>query len=543
MRFFLVLTICLYALHAETNTTEANVTDTNTTEINKTKSTQAESNATKIKKTDYSKYYQIRRGRSAQKKLFGEWIKVPKGERKDPYGSEVVKQIFSEIEEAGDISFIGIVNIKKLKINAFTREDTYRTITYVADIQKSFIPKNRKGEIEFELVLESDETFNPENSRKIFVALVDEGYRYTLDQFMVFPVQWRMIQKIEGMKLDEKVEKLLAQEVKLGYSIENISKETINQTMIIDGEYADLMLSYATKTLDKRGYDFPSRKRFVKKVRDIFEIELTEDIQVNVDSCTIDDDNKTKYTSHSIDPERIIFYKENKFIMLADRFPMLIDYRDYADLNNTDPNKKDIYSDDKNQTYIVTTWKDIYKQHVPKNKMNVIVKYNKYLFNGEDEHLGWLMRHDPDLMEDLVLKYGYVKNSQLIKKIIQSREINNAISLDGLLYFNSCKKDPIIELVYSKKEKEERSKRRKNFFIIDKTFKFIEKELGKTKYMDINNNMYLKELTRIYKDIDNRRDITYLQQEEIKDRIKKVLDKHTEPIVVKYKIRASKYSF
>lgn len=530
MRFFFVLLICFCLTEAENNITDTNGTDSTSPKLSQDK------NKTKTTKKSYAKYYQIKRGYKAQEKLFGEWIDIPKGEKRDAYASRVVEQLFNEIEESNDISFIGIVKVKKLKMNAFIHEDTYRTITYVADIVKSYMPKNRKGEIRFDLVLESDETFNPENSSKIFVALVDEGYRYTLDQFMVFPVQWRSIQKIEGLQVDEKIQKLLTKEIKAGYSIENISKETISQTIKIDDDYANLIFAYATKMLDRQNYDFPSRKRFVKKVKRIFDVDISQDIQVNIDSCTVDNNISTKYMPHKVDPERVVFHKKNKFIMLMDRLPFFVNYKKYEELNNTSMAQKDIFSDDKNQTYIVTTWEDIYKQEVPRGRMGVIVKFNKYLFNAEDEHLDWLMRHDPDLMEDLVLKYGYVDDKKLIRKIIKSRQIKDSVSLDGLIYFKSCKRAPINEF-----ESKDDKKNRKRFFVIDYTFKYIQKELGKRKYMDINNNMYLRELKRIYTEMDNVGNLTLGQQEEVKGRIKKLIDKHTEKIVPKYNHSYYKY--
>ena len=513
MRFLIAFFLITYTLSAETNTSSDITSESNKTSVIDENSTDATDKSTK---PDYTDYYALKKGKISQSDLFGKWIDVPRGDKRDPYNSDVVDVVTQEIEQMQAVKFIGQVKIYKLKINQFADDDNTRSISYKAKIIKSYMPEGKSGDIEFDLTIETDEKFNPENGSKAVVVLTNETGRYQLDQFMVLPPQNRLERNIVRLKSKSKIHDLMTQEIKDGYKIENVTKETISPTHKIDKEYVRLLEIYLDDALEKADYNFPSRKRFAKKVKKIFDITLNQTEQVNINSCSIDNDPKTKYIAHSIDTNRTIFLKNKRFIMFAERFPMLMDYRKYADLNTTTVEKKDTYTDQNGDTFIITTWQDIYDKNMTRGGIKTFVRLNKYLFNSEDQYLNWLYKYEPEFMNALVTKYGYRGDKRLIRKIISSRDKNESISLDGLIYFKSCKRG-----VSSSDER--------GFFIFDQTFRYLRKKLGDKKYSKPADNKYLTELDRILKELEANDTLWVAQKDKIRLKIEKLMQKHLKP--------------
>ncbi len=517
MRFFLALFLITYMLSAENNNSGDAAIELNNTSVTEKNSTKAvTTQSVKPKKPNYLSYYALKRGKVSQRDLFGKWIDVPVGEKRDPYNSDVVDAITQEIDEMKSVKFIGRVKIYKLRINKFSYDDKSRSISYKAKILKSYIPEEKSGDIEFDLILDTDEKFNPEKGSDAIIVLTNETGIYHLDQFMVLPPQIRLKRSIVRRQAKEKIHNIMLQELKDGYSIENVTKETVKPTHKLNKQYIGLLETYLDEALEKSDYNFPSKKRFAKKVKKIFDITLTQQEQIHTSSCAMDENPKTKYLAHSIDTNRTIFLKDSRFIMFAERFPMLIDYRKDADLNTTIAEKQGAYTDNNKDTFIVTTWQDVYEKNMTRGGTKTLVRLNKYLFNSDKQYLNWLFDHEPEFMSSLVTTYGYRGDKRLLKKVISSRDTNSSISLDGLIYFKTCKRG-----VSSDNDR--------GFFIFDETFKYLNKKLGDEKYARASENKYLKELDRILKSLGNNDELWMAQNNKVRNKIEDLIQKHLKP--------------
>lgn len=180
------------------------------------------------------------------------------------------------------------------------------------------------------------------------------------------------------------------------------------------------------KLLLENQFHFLSKEKYQNRIKEIFEFDPSFDCHnriVNFEAFYI-------YTSPKRDAERGVSIAE------------IIERTNQMALEDSE---NLLFAKDKSYItplfYSIELTDSTYKNP---QLISKIIHRNKYLFNGNTASLTWLMSHDSEFVESLVLYYGYVQDKKIVKWVLDknpfhySAQDSNLDSFIRILLHKRC---------------------------------------------------------------------------------------------------------
>ena len=122
--------------------------------------------------------------------------------------------------------------------------------------------------------------------------------------------------------------------------------------------------------------------------------------------------------------------------------PELIDYRTkYPEISKIEDTISVTKKDKEGEDIYVTRWRDIsdLKEQRKKN-IETLVARNKYLFNDDKDSFDWLIKNDAFFMEQLVKRFGYTQDFDLLEWVIKKTHYDKNYPEDygSLFWVKNC---------------------------------------------------------------------------------------------------------
>lgn len=185
-----------------------------------------------------------------------------------------------------------------------------------------------------------------------------------------------------------------------------------------------LVFKIEQEGLSKAGFKNIDKDTFEKKIHDIFGIKVDSN---NCNKVKINDSIITYYGNSLDGTAETLAHNEFELQSITNNLffsrefniitPMYL-LRDLIKFNGND-----------------------YKLILPQN----IIARNKYLLNDDKSLLPWLTSNDSVFMKNLLIKFGYIKDAELLKWIVKnnsfeqkSKSINNGIEFGHIIYNRNC---------------------------------------------------------------------------------------------------------
>ncbi|WP_449388396.1 hypothetical protein [Chryseobacterium lineare] len=200
-----------------------------------------------------------------------------------------------------------------------------------------------------------------------------------------------------------------------------------------------VLVDFEKQILINNGYKKLKDKDFKLKINEIFgrQVDYTSDSKYVI--ADISGECKEEVVFEPFTSEKMYIYvsKENNFITFFLPLPNIVDYlRLYPELAEYE--SKPITKQTDNGKINILQWKDIsaLAEQRPIN-LQTLISRNKYLFNERRADFAWLKFNDKPFLESLVKTFGYVKDQELLKFVLE----NNNKSIEGfgeILWNEKC---------------------------------------------------------------------------------------------------------
>jgi hypothetical protein len=241
---------------------------------------------------------------------------------------------------------------------------------------------------------------------------------------------------------NEEENEIMEQQNQFGSNVKKVLEKQLKKGMGVYDELSELEDLKATvlvvdSILLKNGYVKPSEQEFKKKVKTIFNKDI--DMEKNGfayfsgrDPCDTNLDELKKLNGRLVIANfdgggfkynYVYIYKDYPFLTYAFYLPEILNYKKiYPELLELEEVKVLIPDDEDfgNEELVeLKRWKDIEK--LPKERyfnQRCLIHINKYLFNDSNDSRTWLMVNDPEFLETLVMNFGYVKDKQMLKWVL-----------------------------------------------------------------------------------------------------------------------------
>lgn len=194
------------------------------------------------------------------------------------------------------------------------------------------------------------------------------------------------------------------------------------------------------KNLLSQGYKIIATDKFSFKIKEIFgrTMDLNSDkkfLYVNYfDKC---DKNFNYYPYDGTDYNGTYIVKNECFITDFYFIPELIDYQKEFPEAVIIENKIVTTINEGGEIINIKLWKDDKKLSITRQKnIQTLVNRNKYLFNDNKASLVWLKFNDQYFLESLVKTFGYVKDHDLLKWVLD-RNLKED-EFDKILFTKTC---------------------------------------------------------------------------------------------------------
>jgi hypothetical protein len=191
-----------------------------------------------------------------------------------------------------------------------------------------------------------------------------------------------------------------------------------------------LILPITKAELKSKGFKFPSNDEFIAKIKMVFgrSIDLkSESIYIYINFWDRCDKTFIYYPNNISDYFGIYVIKHDNYITESYALPQIIDYQkmfpDIIHYENSLP--KTMKSLDGGEPFegngevIRNLWKD--EKNLAKQRydnIETLVNRNKYIFNDNKASLIWLKLHDDFFLDRLVKVFGYVRDKDLLKWVL-----------------------------------------------------------------------------------------------------------------------------
>jgi len=199
-----------------------------------------------------------------------------------------------------------------------------------------------------------------------------------------------------------------------------------------DEQDLTVTVSIIKAILVKQGFQFPNQEAYVRRIKEVFGRAIdygSPNQYVGIDLL----DRCNRILSFAPDGEYVktlFVVKREAFVAPLVAIPALIDYqKEYPtsakteDLTKTGGDKE------------MERWRDSDSAALQKQRQfNIqrIVAINMYIFQGSKPHQRWLLEHDKDFIKTLVNIYGYTKdedfNRFVLQEYLEDKQVNQIVS-------------------------------------------------------------------------------------------------------------------
>jgi len=257
-------------------------------------------------------------------------------------------------------------------------------------------------------------------------------------------------QKKEKSNNDNKMNTMELSKVKetIKKQLENGASEEYGSFEDYNSDDLNVLVSLESGILKSNGYVFLSDKDFSEKVDLFFNRKI--DPNSNSEFLKIDlsnkCDKKMDLKPQTSDFQYLYVSKKNKFITNFWAVPQLINYeKDYPELSIYEDKAVFVNDEVENTKIEVKRWKkvpDIEKQR--QKNTQILINRNKYIFNNSQASLVWLKFNDKEFLESLIKTFGYVKDKDLLKWVVENNRFKtksgdtNGEEYGQLLWHKTC---------------------------------------------------------------------------------------------------------
>lgn len=248
------------------------------------------------------------------------------------------------------------------------------------------------------------------------------------------------------------------------------------------------------------GYKTIGNEEFNNKVKQIFNRIIDKNsaskfLYINfIDKC----DKGLNYTPNNAENNGMFVVKNQNFITDLYPLPAIIDYQKaYTETAQEENSASKTYKDANGNEVKKYLWKDTsnLKEQRKKNIQTLIAR-NLYLFNDNKAQYKWLTLNDSYFMDALVKTFGYTKDSDLLRWVVERSKFDKKDPSDygKLFWIKDCDESvrlhantfKVLQKLYLPNDSSE------NRFILDNIKSYLE-------YLENNDNPESKVLTETEK--------------------------------------------
>ena len=240
-------------------------------------------------------------------------------------------------------------------------------------------------------------------------------------------------------KIKSKEERVLEKQLLKANSISN--EVTTIQYYPYDKEDLEISIELLDSILKKNGYNLIDD--FDSKVKAVFgNIKLLDNIYFLKTDNKCYNSNEILYNDSEGFKFNLYFSIDKKLMIGQYAIPELIDYRTkYPEISKIEDTISVTKKDKEGEDIYVTRWRDIsdLKEQRKKN-IETLVARNKYLFNDEKDSFDWLIKNDAFFMEQLVKRFGYTQDFELLEWVIKKTHYDKNYPEDygSLFWVKNC---------------------------------------------------------------------------------------------------------
>ena len=240
-------------------------------------------------------------------------------------------------------------------------------------------------------------------------------------------------------KIKSKEERVLEKQLLKANSISN--EVTTIQYYPYDKEDLEISIELLDSILKKDGYNLIDN--FDSKVKAVFgNIKLFDNIYFLKTDNKCYNSNEILYNDSDGFKFNLYFSIDKKLMIGQYAIPELIDYRTkYPEISKIEDTISVTKKDKEGEDIYVTRWRDIsdLKEQRKKN-IETLVARNKYLFNDDKDSFDWLIKNDAFFMEQLVKRFGYTQDFELLEWVIKKTHYdkNSPEDYGSLFWVKNC---------------------------------------------------------------------------------------------------------
>jgi len=240
-------------------------------------------------------------------------------------------------------------------------------------------------------------------------------------------------------KIKSKEERVLEKQLLKANSISN--EVTTIQYYPYDKEDLEISIELLDSILKKNGYNLIDD--FDSKVKAVFgNIKLFDNIYFLKTDNKCYNSNEILYNDSEGFKFNLYFSIDKKLMIGQYAIPELIDYRTkYPEISKIEDTISVTKKDKEGENIYVTRWRDIsdLKEQRKKN-IETLVARNKYLFNDDKDSFDWLIKNDVFFMEQLVKRFGYTQDFELLEWVIKKTHYdkNSPEDYGSLFWVKNC---------------------------------------------------------------------------------------------------------
>ena len=240
-------------------------------------------------------------------------------------------------------------------------------------------------------------------------------------------------------KIKSKEERVLEKQLLKANSISN--EVTTIQYYPYDKGDLEISIELLDSILKKDGYNLIDN--FDSKVKAVFgNIKLFDNIYFLKTDNKCYNSNEILYNDSEGFKFNLYFSIDKKLMIGQYAIPELIDYRTkYPEISKIEDTISVTKKDKEGEDIYVTRWRDIsdLKEQRKKN-IETLVARNKYLFNDDKDSFDWLIKNDAFFMEQLVKRFGYTQDFELLEWVIKKTHYdkNSPEDYGSLFWVKNC---------------------------------------------------------------------------------------------------------
>ena len=240
-------------------------------------------------------------------------------------------------------------------------------------------------------------------------------------------------------KIKSEEESVLEKQLLKANSISN--EVTTIQYYPYDKEDLEISIELLDSILKKDGYNLIDN--FDSKVKAVFgNIKLFDNIYFLKTDNKCYNSNEILYNDSEGFKFNLYFSIDKKLMIGQYAIPELIDYRTkYPEISKIEDTISVTKKDKEGENIYVTRWRDIsdLKEQRKKN-IETLVARNKYLFNDDKDSFDWLIKNDVFFMEQLVKRFGYTQDFELLEWVIKKTHYdkNSPEDYGSLFWVKNC---------------------------------------------------------------------------------------------------------